>query len=236
MHDLAERHLQKPGAEPLERGDVAGALEAIRALAGARVQQPARGQRPLDAAHDAGTRGHERDAAAEHPLQHRRDQRIVGAAEDHRVDLGGAQRRAVAADGVDDLLVKREPGLDHRHEVRTGDALEQHVGISRADRALVGARADRRRRRQQPEPPAAAGGDGQLRRGRQHADHVDVTPGPPQMRLQLGQRRRGRRVARHDQELGALVEQMLGDLDRERLELRRARLPYGSRAVSPRYR
>ena len=45
-----------------------------------------------------------------------------------------------------------------------------------------------------------------------------------------------RRVAGHDEQLGAPREQLLGDLQREALELLGGRSPYGKRAVSPRYR
>ena len=41
VDDLAERHLQEARPECLERLDVGGAAEAVAALAGLRVQQPA---------------------------------------------------------------------------------------------------------------------------------------------------------------------------------------------------
>ena len=112
-----------------KRVDIAGALEAVVALAVTRVEQLTRGERALDRARDAGPGRDERHLAAEHPLEHRRAQRVVGGAEDHGVDVGGTQRRAVGADGLDHLLVEREAGLDDPRQVRAGHALEVDVGI-----------------------------------------------------------------------------------------------------------
>ena len=62
----------------------------------------------LDLPGERRARGDDLDAAAEHALEHRAHERVVGAAEDHRVDAGLAQRRDVAAHDLDDVLVERE--------------------------------------------------------------------------------------------------------------------------------
>ena len=50
MLDLAERHLQEAGAQRAEGLDVAGAQEAVLALAGAGVRSRARAEDVLDLA------------------------------------------------------------------------------------------------------------------------------------------------------------------------------------------
>ena len=75
------------------------------------------------------------------------------------------------------------------------------------------------RRGEQPDPPRVTGDDRDLRGRPQHADHVDVATARPHVPLDGIERGRARRVARDHQQLGAGGEQMLGDLDRERLEL-----------------
>ena len=42
------------------------------------------------------------DAAAQHPLEHRADERVVRAAEDHRVDVRLAQRRGSSRARLDE--------------------------------------------------------------------------------------------------------------------------------------
>src|SRR5919199_5811829 len=101
--DLAERQLQEACAERAERVDVAGAQEAVIALAvGPRVAEVARAERVLHLAGERAARRDDLDAAAEHALEHRPDQRVVRAAEDDRVDRRRPQRRDVAAYGLDD--------------------------------------------------------------------------------------------------------------------------------------
>ena len=92
--DAAERQLQEARALRAEGVGVAGAEEAVAALAGRRRGEPARAERVLDLTRERRAGGDDLDAAAEHPLQHRAHERVVRAAEDHRVDAGLAQRRA----------------------------------------------------------------------------------------------------------------------------------------------
>ena len=54
MDDISEWHLQEAGPERAKRLDVAGALEAVIAFVGLRIQEVARRQRALYAAGDAG--------------------------------------------------------------------------------------------------------------------------------------------------------------------------------------
>ena len=103
----------------------------------------------LDLPRERGPGRDDLDAAAEHPLEHRADQRVVRAAEDHRVDPRLAQRRDVAADGVLHPLVEREPALDDRREVRARDG-------DRGPRAGRPRRSPRRRRRCRPSPASRA--------------------------------------------------------------------------------
>src|SRR2546429_240521 len=63
-------------------------------------------------------RRHQRDVAPERALEHRRHERVMGAAEDDRVDGGRAQWLAVRAHGVHHTLVEGETALDDRGEVR----------------------------------------------------------------------------------------------------------------------
>ncbi len=132
VRDLAERHLQEARPELPERLDVSGALEPVVALAALRVQQPARGERSLDAARDAGARGDQRDVAAERSAAASARPAGSGCSRGSPCRPRRAQRRAVAADRLDDVLVEREPALDDRREVRAGDALQVHVRVGRA--------------------------------------------------------------------------------------------------------
>src|ERR671927_301794 len=69
--------------------------QAISADPGARVAEAAAAQHVLDLAGHGHARADDLHAAPEQPLEHRPDQRIVGAAEDHRVHLRLAQRPRV---------------------------------------------------------------------------------------------------------------------------------------------
>ena len=70
-----------------------------------------------------------------------------------------------------------------------------------------------------PEAPGVAAGHRELGRRRDHADHVDVAPRVPEVFLERPERRRAGRVARDHEQLRALLEQLVGDLDRERAQL-----------------
>ena len=145
-----------------ERLDVAGQRKRVVALAAGRVAEPARAEHVLDLAGERRAGGDDLDPAAEHALEHRADERVVGAAEDHGVDAGLAQRRAVGAHGVDDPLVEREAALDDRRQVRAGDRgdVDERVGVARSrartrrSRPSPAWRAARRGRCASPPPPA----------------------------------------------------------------------------------
>ncbi len=125
-----------------------------------------------------------------------------------------------AAHGLHHLLVEREAALDDRSQIGTGDALQVNVRIRAVHRALVGLAGHGGRRGHQPDPAAVAAGHGQLGGRADHADHVDLAPGAPDRRLDRAERRGAGRVAGDDQQLGAGGEQVVGDLDRERLAAR----------------
>ena len=96
VHDLAQRHLQEARPERLERLDVAGAEEPVAALVRRRIRaaraRPARARRcratPAPEVTSVTPRPSVRWSIGAH-------ERVVRAAEDHRVDLGRAQRHAV---------------------------------------------------------------------------------------------------------------------------------------------
>src|SRR5882757_7714741 len=92
--DIAERHLQEAGAELAERLGIPRAEEAILPLFPAGSRQPGLVEHPLRRPGDRMTRGDQPDVPPEHALQHRSDERVVRAAEDHRVDLRPLQRLA----------------------------------------------------------------------------------------------------------------------------------------------
>src|SRR3954454_16269255 len=85
--DLAQRHLQEAGAEVAEGVGVAGAEEAVVALAVALAGDAGALHRALDRCGDGVAAADKADIAAEDALQHRRHQRIVSAAENQGVDL-----------------------------------------------------------------------------------------------------------------------------------------------------
>ena len=85
--------------------------------------------------------------------------------------------------------------------------------------ARVRAAGHRRRRRQQADAAVARRRDGLHRLGLDHAEHVDAERRLRHPLAQRRQRRRRRRVAGDDEQLRAAREQLLGDLQREALEL-----------------
>ena len=137
----------------------------------------------------------------------------MSGAQDHGVHLSIAQRSAVAADGLHHLLVEREAPLDDRGQVRAGHALQVNMRIGGRDRLLIGPGGHRGGRGQQSDPAGVAGHYGQHGRGGDHPDHVEVTSAGPDMALDRIQRRRAGGVTGDDQELGALLQQVLCDLD-----------------------
>ena len=84
--DLPERELQEAVAERAERGRVAGRQEAIGAFAGGVVLDALSRERLGNLARGLLGGEDERDVAAEDALEDRTDERVMGAAEDDRVD------------------------------------------------------------------------------------------------------------------------------------------------------
>src|SRR5262245_40112552 len=96
----SERKLQEAGAGRAQLLGVSGGEEAVVAFADAGVAEASASEDVLDLARDRDARADDLDPAAEEALEHRADQRVVGAAEDDRVDLGLAERAGVVADGL----------------------------------------------------------------------------------------------------------------------------------------
>ena len=148
--------------------------EAVVALHGGRVAQPAAAEHVLDLPRDRVAGADDLHAAAEHPLQQRPDQRVVRAAEDHRVHLRLAQRPRVVAHRLDHLGVERRAALDQRHQPRAGHPGHGHERVRRRDRLLVGAAVDRRLRGHVADAAVAGRGHGLHRPGLHDAQHVDA--------------------------------------------------------------
>ena len=202
----------------MERRRLARAEEAVGALAAGRAVEPARAERVLDLARQRGARRDYRRLRTEHPLDDRPHERIVRAAEDHRVDAGLAQRGAVAAHLLDERLVDRRL-LDSHREVATRHRDDLDERVDRGDRVGVCAGRDRGRRAEHADLAAPRRRD-RLDRGRLHdAEHLDAERRLHQPLAQGGQRRGRRRVAGDDQQLDPPRDQRLGDLERELLQL-----------------
>ena len=98
--------------------------------------RPGLAQPRLDLVGDRLARADDRDAAAELPLQHRADERVVGAAEDDRVDARALERPAGALDAGEHAVVDVAAGLDQRGELGGGDGVQLGVGaVSASARA-----------------------------------------------------------------------------------------------------
>ena len=208
MLDLAERHLQEAGAELAKGVHVPGAKEPVLALFAAFGLQALRLQHPLGGGGHGVAGGDQANVAAEHPLEHRGDKRVVGAAQDQRVHLGVLQRRAVGARGVHDPLIEREAVLDDRGEVGCGHLRHLELAPLGLEGATVRAPLHRGRRGEHPDPAAVADRRRDLGLGVDHGQHLDpVLAGNLESHVTA---RRGRRVTRHHQELRAPVEQEAG--------------------------
>ena len=121
--------------------------------------------------------GDQADVAAQDPLQHRGDQRVVGAAEDHGVDVGSLQRRAIGAHRLDHALVERKAVLDYRREVVRLDLDHLQPRPCLCKRPAVCPALDRGRRRENPDPAGLGDRGGDLGLRLDHADDLD--PGSP---------------------------------------------------------
>src|SRR5204863_3642674 len=100
-----------------------------------------------------------------------------------------------------------------------GNALEVDVRVGGAYGPLVCAARDRGRCREQADPPRPATRHRQLRGRRDHPDHIDLVTACADVTLEHVQSSGARGVACDHQQLGPELEQVIGDLDRERLKL-----------------
>jgi teichuronic acid biosynthesis glycosyltransferase TuaC len=188
--------------------------------------EPAGAEDVLDLASQSGAGADERDRGAEHALEHWADQRVVGAAEDHGVNAGGAQRGAGLADDAHGALVELLAGLNQRRQRRAGHGVQGDVGVDRVHGLLVGAAGDGRGRCQQADASGARGGDGTQRLGTHDAEYVHADRGLHHASLQRGQRGGGGGVAGDDEQLDPAAQQLVGDLGAEAREF-----PGGTLAV-----
>src|SRR5204863_306805 len=152
---------------------------------------------------------HERDVRTHDTREQRLQQRVVRAAEYQRFDAGTPQRLQVLAG---DELGRRviEPAFFHeRHEQGAGPGVNARARADRGDGPLIGAAGDRARSPDDADRPRS----GRLhRRARAGLDHADERH--RRALLQVGQRLRGDRIARHDQRLHAALQQVGEDLRR----------------------
>ena len=170
-----------------------------------------------------------RDAVAGHRLDHRPEQRVVGAAQEERVDPGrrreredelaarvalAEERRERFAHGGLDLGPGEEARLDHRHERRGGVLVDLDGRVLLLDRLEVGVRADGGRGRDHADPPDPGRQGGRGGAGPDHAeDRQRVAP------AQVGQGDRGRRVAGDDHGLDVALDEPVEGLPGEREDL-----------------
>ena len=175
----------------------------------ARAGEAGRLEGALDGGGDRVAAADQAHVAAEDPLQHRRHQRVVGAAEDQGVDLGPLQRRAVGAGHLHHALVEGRAVLDEGRQVGRLDLGHLERAALGLERAPVGAALDRVRRRQHPDPAAVGDRRRDLGLRLDHRDHLH----PVRRRHLAGDvvADRGRRVAGDHQQLRAVAEQQLGD-------------------------
>ena len=150
--DLGDRQLQEARAHRAKRLRIARGEEAVRALAVASFSSPsARGSpRPRAQSPPPRTRAH---VASEDALEDRPDQRVVRAAEDHRVDARLLQRRRVFAHGVRSSPSRtgrrsrsaaRAAGT-RRHELNSRVECAHELRVAAGgDRACVASRPTRR--------------------------------------------------------------------------------------------
>ena len=196
------------GCRAAEGLGIAGADEAVLALIGARGLERAAFEDPLRRRGERVAGGDQAHLAAEEALQHRRHQRVVRAAEDHRVDLGAAQRRAVGAHLLDHGLGERKPALDDRREVGRGHLGHGELAMGARERPQVGAAVDGGRGREHPDSTRVGDRGGDLGLGLDHGDDVDPALGGD-LAGGVDPRPGGRVAGDHDQ-LRAALEQEAG--------------------------
>ena len=191
------------------------------------VLDPLPRQRLRDLARGLVGREDERRPAAEDALEHRADERVVRAAEDHRVDADLLERSRVLADGGRELVV-RPARLDHRNEPGARDGEHRGPRVECPDHVRVAPASNRALGREQADLPVSRRLHGRVRLGGQDAHHRNLQP-----LLQEWERGRGRRVARVHDQLDPGPLQVGGDLEREVPNLLRRSRPVGAaRAVA----
>jgi len=143
--------------------------------------------------------------AAEDALQHRRDQRVVGATEDQGVDLSALQRRAIGTGHLEHALIEGGAVLDEGRQVGCLDFGYRKRPSLGLQGAPVGAALDRVRRCQHPDPAAVGNRGGDLGLRLDHRDHLHPMLRRDFTRHPLADR--GRRVAGNHQQLRAALQQ-----------------------------
>ena len=142
-----------PSAAELLR--VAGGEEAVVAAAVLVVLEAGVAQPRLDLGGDRLAGADDRHPAAQLALEHRAHQRVVGAAEDHGVDLGALERAAGALDAGERAVVDLAALLDQRRELGGGDGVQLGLRGLRGERRGVGAAVDRGGGGDQADPAVA---------------------------------------------------------------------------------
>ncbi len=154
----------------------------------------------------------ERDVAAEHALEDRPDDRVVRAAEDHRVDAG-ARGAAAATSRTASTVASPNGSAPSISGTSRGHGDGDHLDPASTvrDERLVPAARDGRLGREQADPAVARRPRSRARLGLQHADDGDG-------RARAGGRAsagRRRGVAGDDDELHAAPLEEAADLERE---------------------
>ena len=211
---VADRQLKEAPAHLAEEHGIAGRQETVRAFAVSGVLDALALERLRCLAGGLLRREHERHPTSEHALQDRADERVVRAAQDHRVHVRLLQMRRVLAHRVGDLLAERLVALDQRDEPGTRDRHDLGACIERVHEVRVAPACDGGLGREEPYPPVARREHRCVRLGREHADDRDGD-----LPLEVGQRRGGGGVARGDDQLHALPLEVPRDLGREAPDL-----------------
>ena len=222
----------RPASVPKRPGVAGRQLAMDRRLGGPGCRLEPVDAQQLGQGGGGGRRGiDDRHALAGDGRDDRPQQRVVGAAEQQRVD-GRARRpredrlavgialaeegRQARRDGRLRRRTREVAGLDHRHEVGRRVLVDLDRRVLVLDRVEIGMRADRGRRRDDPDP-AVAGREGG--RGRARADDAEdrQVVAPP-----VGRDADGRRgVAGHDEGLDVALDEGVERLGREGQHLAR---------------
>ncbi len=225
---FADRQLKETRAHQTEELGVARRREPVAALAPPVILDPLPGEGLRHLAGGLLRREDERHGAAEHTLEDRADQRIVRAAEDHRVDARVLEGRRVRHARLRPLRPKGSSLSISGTSSGQGTAVIRTPASSVRTSSLVATARHGRLRCEQPDSPVPRRLDGRVRLRRDHADDRNG-----QALLQVRKRRGGGRVARRDDQLHALALEIRRDLAREAADLLRRPWAVGqARAVA----